>query len=359
MKCDTSLHGYKEAFIQGFLAMGRAYKWVKTQPDTPRHTGNDLLTGNRGSDLYTISLQESTSSTPLCLMAKATLTQAWLWHRRLPHLNFDYINLLLKKDIVIGLPKLKYVKDQLCSSSELTDTNVPSQQELDLLFGPLYDEFFNTGSNPQDKQPSTNIPSTSAPSTHTYVHAEENKNDQAEAEEILQDDEFTNPLCAPPQDVAESSSHNIEAMADSAWIEAMQKELHQFDRLQMDVKSAFLNGPLKEKVYVTQPDGFVDPDNPEKVYRLRKALYRLKQAPRAWYDELSKLLRSKGFTKDADHARCIDSHKSTSGGIQFLGDKLVSWISKKHNCTAMSSAEAEYVALSASCAQVMWMRTQL
>ncbi|GJX28510.1 hypothetical protein Tco_0236589 [Tanacetum coccineum] len=55
---------------------------------------------------------------------------------------------------------------------------------------------------------------------------------------------------------------------------------------------------------------------------------------------------------DADHAGCIDTRKSTSGGIQFLGDK-------KQNCTAISSAEAEYVALSASCAQVMWMRTQL
>nr|GFC11711.1 retrovirus-related Pol polyprotein from transposon TNT 1-94 [Tanacetum cinerariifolium] len=53
-------------------------------------------------------------------MAKATPTQAWLWHRRLSHLNFDYINLLSKKDIVIGLPKLKYVKDQLCSSCELS-----------------------------------------------------------------------------------------------------------------------------------------------------------------------------------------------------------------------------------------------
>nr|GEX59009.1 uncharacterized mitochondrial protein AtMg00810-like [Tanacetum cinerariifolium] len=62
---------------------------------------------------------------------------------------------------------------------------------------------------------------------------------------------------------------------------------------------------------------------------------------------------------DADHAGCIDTHKSTSRGIQFLGDKLVSWMSKKQDCTTMSSAEAEYVALSASCAQVMWMRTQL
>ncbi|GKB57029.1 retrovirus-related pol polyprotein from transposon TNT 1-94 [Tanacetum coccineum] len=62
---------------------------------------------------------------------------------------------------------------------------------------------------------------------------------------------------------------------------------------------------------------------------------------------------------DADHAGCLDTRKSTSGGIQFLGDKLVSWMSKKQDCTAMSSAEAEYVALSASCVKLCGMRKQL
>ncbi|GJT87695.1 retrovirus-related pol polyprotein from transposon TNT 1-94 [Tanacetum coccineum] len=281
----------------------------------------------------------------------------------------------------------------------------------------------------------------------------------------------------------------------------------------MDVKTTFLYGPLKEEVYVNQPDGFVDPYHPDKVYRLKKALYGLKQAPRAWYDELSNFLVSEGFSKgsidptlfitkhgedillvqiyvdgiifgiqihqsprgifinqakyaqeilkkhgmtscdsigtpmatkhldadlsgtpvdqtkyrsmvgalmyltasrpdivhatcycaryqakptekhltavkrifrylkdsinmglwypkdtgfeltafsDSDHAGCLDSRKSTSGGIQFLGgDKLVSWSSKKQDCTSMSSAEAEYVSLSACCAQVLWLRTQL
>nr|GEZ13895.1 hypothetical protein [Tanacetum cinerariifolium] len=188
----------------------------------------------------------------------------------------------------------------------------------------------------------------------------------------------------------------------------------------MDVKTAFLNGPLKEEVYVAQPNGFVDPDHLEKVYRLRKALYGLKQAPRAWYDELLKFLTSKSFTKglqihksprgifinqakyaleilhkhgmkkgqsigtpmatkpkldadlsgnlgssfgltdflDADHAGCIDSRKSTSGGIQFLGDKLLSWMSKKQNCTAMSSAEAKYSAIAISCNPVQYFRTK-
>ncbi|GJY37257.1 retrovirus-related pol polyprotein from transposon TNT 1-94 [Tanacetum coccineum] len=208
--------------------------------------GNDLLTGNRGSDLYIISLQEKPSSTLICLMAKASPTQAWLWHRRLSHLNFDYINLLSKKDVVIGLPNLKYIKDQLCSSYEVNkakrssfktkavpkmtetsvandtsglipqrqkasdydnsgpvsqlqnvspsaDTTVPSQQELDLLFVPLYDVFFTVGtlsvnksssptnnSKQQDTPSTTNNPSSTEPTTLTNVNAEENNDFQAE-----------------------------------------------------------------------------------------------------------------------------------------------------------------------------------
>nr|GEU79843.1 reverse transcriptase [Tanacetum cinerariifolium] len=81
--------------------------------------GNDLLTSTHGSDLYTISLHETSSPTLICFMAKASPTQAWLWHHRLSHLNINTINLLSMNDIVNGLPKLNYVKDQLCSSCEM------------------------------------------------------------------------------------------------------------------------------------------------------------------------------------------------------------------------------------------------
>ncbi|GKB04680.1 retrovirus-related pol polyprotein from transposon TNT 1-94 [Tanacetum coccineum] len=302
---------------------------------------------------------------------------------------------------------------------------------------------------------------------------------------------------------------------------------------QMDMKTAFLNGELKEEVYVYQPEGFVDPERPHHVYGLKKALYGLKQAPRAWYDTLSKFLLAQGFSKgvvdptlfirktgkhtlhvqiyvddiifastdpkdcdcfsnemsskfqmsmmgqisfflglqisqnprgifinqskyaneilkkfdlhksdpvdtpmvertkldedlsgtpvdqtkyrsmigslmyltasrpdlvfavcmcaryqsrptrylqgtinmglwypkdtamaltayaDADHAGCQDTRRSTSGSAQFLGDKLVSWSSKKQTSTSISSTEAEYIAMSGCCAQILWMRSQL
>ncbi|GJY55507.1 retrovirus-related pol polyprotein from transposon TNT 1-94 [Tanacetum coccineum] len=313
---------------------------------------------------------------------------------------------------------------------------------------------------------------------------------------------------------------------------------------QMDVKTAFLNGNLREEVYVSQPDGFVDPDKPNYVYKLKKALYGLKQAPRVWYDMLSSFLISNDFSKglvdptlfirregkelllvqiyvddiifaastpelcdlfakimcskfkmsmmgkisfflglqisqsprgifinqskyaleslkkygfescdpvdtpmvekskldedkegkavdpshyrgmigtllyltasrpdlqfaicmcaryqarptekhlnavkrifrylkgtvhrglwypkdssfaltafaDADHAGCQDTRRSTSGSIQLLGDRLVSWSSKRQKSAAISSTEAEYIALSGCCAQVLWMRSQL
>nr|GEY47849.1 retrovirus-related Pol polyprotein from transposon TNT 1-94 [Tanacetum cinerariifolium] len=186
-----------------------------------------------------------------------------------------------------------------------------------------------------------------------------------------------------------------------------------FPIYQMDVKTAFLNGPLKEEVHVAQPTGLLtliiqkrtsDPQSPHGIF-INQAKYTLKilhkhgkdkgqsiGTPMAMKPKLDADLsgnpvdqsdyRSKigslmyltssrpdivqagsifGLTafSDADHAGCIDTRKSTSGGIQFLGDKLVSWMSKKQNCTTMSSIEAKYVALSASCAQVMWMRTQL
>nr|GEZ19034.1 retrovirus-related Pol polyprotein from transposon TNT 1-94 [Tanacetum cinerariifolium] len=228
---------------------------------------------------------------------------------------------------------------------------------------------------------------------------------------------FVNPFATPSTSAAESSSsqNNVkEAMTDPAWIESMQEELLQFKRLdsrlvvrgyrqeegidfeesfalvarmeairiflayaahrsftifQMDVKTAFLHGSLKEDVYVCQPEGFINADHPSHVYKLKKALYGLKQAPRAWYDDLSTFLLQNHFFKGTIYPTLFirrfdnDILVSTSGKAQFLGEKLVSWSSKKQDCMALSTVEAEYVSLSAcsiatSCNPVQHSRTK-
>nr|GEV57941.1 retrotransposon protein, putative, unclassified [Tanacetum cinerariifolium] len=480
------------------------------------------------------------------------------------HVNFDELPQMasdhVSSDPVPQCPITALEHDSLSPGPQCQENvshvagTVTTSNELDLLFILMFDELLN-GSNqvvskssavtsadapnkcqqqyttPLNTQ-TTPEPTCQVPTQAQTVTSNENIN-KAETiteNEQVEDDEFINiffrtrrqlesdgEMCMFAVTVSRTEPKNMkEAMTDSAWIELMQEELHQFDRLdvcnksrlvakgyaqkegvdfeesfapvawleavwlfiayaahksftvfQMDVKTAFLYGPLKEEVYVNQPDGFVDPYHPDKVYRLKKALYGLKQAPRAWYDELSNFLVSKWFSKgsidptmfitkhgedillvqiyvddiifgstnpklskqfeklmhskfemsmmgelkfflgiqihqsphgifinqakyaqqilikhcmtscdsigtpmatkhlDADlsgtlvdqtkyqsHAGCLNSRESTSGGIQFLGgDKLVSWSSKKQDCTSMYLAEAEYVSLSACCAQ--------
>ncbi|GJS39097.1 retrovirus-related pol polyprotein from transposon TNT 1-94 [Tanacetum coccineum] len=381
------------------------------------------------------------------------------------HLRFDEIKEMSETSVAndtSGLvPQRQKASDydnpdpapELQNVSPSADTTVPSQQELDLLFGPLYDEFFNDGTSrvnksssptdnsaPQDTHPSTNIHPTSEPTTQTNVHAEENNDNQAELP-ILSIHRYKKMLSLPHTILPVQTRQQLATDPEMFWelvdkpfgkniikLKWLWKNKKDEDQTVIRNKERLIEtgyaqeegidfeesfAPVAhleaEEVCVAQPDGFVDPDLPDKVYRLRKALYGLKQAPRAWYDELSKFMISKGFTKglqihqspcgifinqakytleilkkhgmekgqsigtpmatkpkldadlsgepvdqtdypfsDADHAGCVDTRKSTSGGIQFLGDKLVSRMSKKQDCTAMSSAEAEYVALSAS-----------
>ncbi|GJR94289.1 retrovirus-related pol polyprotein from transposon TNT 1-94 [Tanacetum coccineum] len=242
-----------------------------------------------------------------------------------------------------------------------------------------------------------------------------------------------------------------EAMLESSWIEAMQEEIHEFERLQawelvpcpnkvmqeegidfeesfapvarieaicifvanaanknmmiyqMDVKTDFLNGELKEEVYGSQPEGFVDQDDPshgtpvdathyhgmigslmyltssipDLIYAVCLcARYQAKPTEKhlnavKWIFRYLKGTINMGlwYSKDTDmslttyseenHARFQDTIRSTSGSAQFLGDKLVSWSSKKQKSTAILSTEAEYIALSGCCAQILWMRSQL
>ncbi|GKF56496.1 retrovirus-related pol polyprotein from transposon TNT 1-94 [Tanacetum coccineum] len=93
--------------------------------------GVELLKGSRGSNLYTISVEDMMKSSPICLLSKASRNKSWLWHRRLNHLNFGTINDLAIKDLVRGLPRLKFEKDHLCSACQLGRAkNIPTNTKL-------------------------------------------------------------------------------------------------------------------------------------------------------------------------------------------------------------------------------------
>nr|GEV73786.1 putative reverse transcriptase, RNA-dependent DNA polymerase [Tanacetum cinerariifolium] len=111
---------------------------------------------------------------------------------------------------------------------------------------------------------------------------------------------------------------------------------------QMDVKSAFLYGTIKEEVYVCQPLGFEDPEYPDKVYKVVKALYGLHQAPRAWYETLANYLLENGFQREKPLLKDPDGEDC-----------------KKQTVVATTSTKAEYVAATSYCAQVLWIQNQL
>nr|GFB63461.1 putative ribonuclease H-like domain-containing protein [Tanacetum cinerariifolium] len=116
----------------------------------------------------------------------------------------------------------------------------------------------------------------------------------------------------------------------------------------MDVKSAFLYGTIEEEVYVFQPLGFEDPDYPDKVYKVVKALYGLHQASKAWYETLSNYLLDNGFQRGKiDQTLFIKKQKGDIFLVQVYVDDfgLISWQCKKHTVVATSLTKAEYVAV--------------
>ncbi|GJU17364.1 putative ribonuclease H-like domain-containing protein [Tanacetum coccineum] len=183
-----------------------------------------------------------------------------------------------------------------------------------------------------------------------------------------------------------------------------QKSLSDYERIArldedcMDDKSAFIYGTIEDEVYISQPPGFVDPEFPKKNYKVEKALYGLHQAPRAWYETLSTYLLDNGFHRGqidktlfikrvkgdillvndwvidvllllktrysvSLFCACLKfsaslDRKSTTGGCQFLGSRLISWQCKKQNVVANSTTKAKYIAASQCCGQVLWIQNQ-
>ncbi|GJV32513.1 retrovirus-related pol polyprotein from transposon TNT 1-94 [Tanacetum coccineum] len=401
------------------------------------------------------------SKAPEFLWAEAIATACFTQNRSIIHTRHNKT----PYELIRGRkPNIQYfyVFGSLCYPTNDRDNlgKMKSKADIDLdnLFGPMYEEYYPTSSNKVSDNSAANTLDNDHTSSSSSIVIDQ---DDAPPIELVECPVSRNIIKVKwiwknktnaENTVIQKKSRLVakgygqeegidfkESFAPVARLEAVKifvaYAAHKnFLIFQMDVKTTFLNGPLKEEVFVQQPDGFVDPYFPNHVYRLKKTLYGLKQAPRACTPmattkldanlpgtlvdqtkyhrmigglmyltasrpdiafttfvcacyqacltekHLKKVKRifcylrqsinmglwySKDFGfeliayADADHAGCNDYFKSTSGGIQFLGDKLVSWSSEKQDCIAMSYAEAEYVSLSTCCAQVIWMRTQL
>ncbi|GJX11918.1 retrovirus-related pol polyprotein from transposon TNT 1-94 [Tanacetum coccineum] len=404
----------------------------------------------------------------------------------------------------------------------------PSKTDWDMLFQPLFDELLNPPPSVDLTAPEVVAPINEVAAPEPAVSTGAPSSTTVDQDAPSPSNSQTTPDTQPPviPNDFEKDNYDIEV----AHIVDIQSETRRTGRLeairiflafaahinmvvyQMDVKTAFLNGNIREEVYVSQPDGFVDKDKPNHVYKLKKTLYGFKQAPCAWYDMLSSFLISQDFSKgsmdptlflrrdgkelllvqiyvddiifaastpelcdlfskiiprgifinqskyaleslkkygfdscdsvdtpmvkkskldedkegkavdpshyhgmigtllyltasrpdlqfaicmcaryqawptekhfrylkrtvnrglwypkdssialtaflDAHHAGCQDTRRSTSGSMQFLGDRLIIWSSKRQKSVVISSTEAKYIALFGCCAQILRMRS--
>nr|GEV98564.1 hypothetical protein [Tanacetum cinerariifolium] len=184
--------------------------------------------------------------------------------------------------------------------------------------------------------PSLNIQSTPETTYHMLEKVIENPSQSIRTRRQLEtDDEIC--MFALTEGIDFKESFALVDQLEAIWLFIAYDAHKSFTVYHMDVKTTFLYSPLKEEVYINQPDGFVDPYHPDQVYHLKKALYGLKQAPRAWYDELSNFLISKGFLKgELKFFLGIQIHQSPRGifinQAKYAQEKLT-----KHDMTSCDS----------------------
>ncbi|GJW81466.1 hypothetical protein Tco_0145441 [Tanacetum coccineum] len=301
----------------------------------------------------------------------------------------------------------------IMTPGQLKSGLAPTDKELEMLFQPMFDEHLEqsrvnepvpsaTEINAQVVPPGTSLsttiaqdaPSTSASSSTSDIHLPVQHQEIAE-EPIQEDTPIIHDVLHPQQTLLLRTiePRTSKCRIEDCWFQAMQDEIHEFDRLEVQrleaIRRFIANSGNQEHDHL--PDGcqtaFLNGDS-EKSLKYGRDLsdpvdtpMRIDEAGRGSHEEsaleaIKRVIRYSERTitglwypkdnamsltayADADHAGCQDSRRSTSGSAQFLGDRLVSWSSKKQRSTAISTTEAEYIAMSGCCAQILWMRSQL
>nr|GEV84657.1 integrase, catalytic region, zinc finger, CCHC-type, peptidase aspartic, catalytic [Tanacetum cinerariifolium] len=293
--------------------------------------GVNLIYGSRDTNLYSISLDDMLKSSSICLLSKASKTKIWLWLRRLSHLNFGTLNKLAKDSLARGILRLKFQKDHLCSACALgksiksshqpkaEDTN---QEKLYLLHMDLCGPMRVASINEKRVYLSD-----SRRLLKIYLaNVIGNPSRSVSIRKQLETDAL---WCYFDAFLSSVEPKNFkQVMIEPSRINAMQEEIHEFERLEVWKLLSCLNNVFLIKlkwIYKIEKDESGG-DNPSHVYKIKKAHYGLKQAPRAWYDMLSSFLISQQFSKGAVDLTLFIRH----AGNNLLLSKYASKIIKKY-----------------------------
>nr|GFA45722.1 retrotransposon protein, putative, unclassified [Tanacetum cinerariifolium] len=248
--------------------------------------GVDLLTGSRGNNLYTLSLQDMMASSPICLLSKVSKTKSCLWHRRLSHLKFGAINHLARQGLVRVLEIKDEAQDFIIKFLKMIQVRL--KVPVRLIQTDNGTKFVNQTLREYYEEVGI--------SHETSVARSPQQNSVVE-----RPDSIGSPFSTTvDQDAPSPSKSHTIAEPQSSVIP------QEVDEDNLDIKVAHMGNdplfgvPIPEVTSAqssSTPYGFVDQDNPNHVYKLKKALYGLKQALRAWYDMLSLFLISQDFSK--------------------------------------------------------------
>ncbi|XP_070682342.1 uncharacterized protein [Malus domestica] len=215
-----------------------------------------------------------------------------IWHKRLGYLNERSLQLLEEQEMVHGLFHLEMSTSNCTTSNEVRFPAITEYQSVN--------EICEIGESSHSEQPVTSQSETKDESWRKAM--------EAKLEMIKKNNTWQ--LVERPFDKLVIGV-KLDTVRTLITLDVEKK----WNLYQLDVKFAFLNGVLKEEVYVEQPQGFVKENEETKVYRLHKALYRLKQAPRAWYDEIDAYFNSAGFKKSSSEATLYVKTREDSGII--------------------------------------------
>nr|GEZ64048.1 retrovirus-related Pol polyprotein from transposon TNT 1-94 [Tanacetum cinerariifolium] len=369
--------------------------------------GVELIKGSRGSNLHTISVEDMMKSSPIYLLSKASKTKSWLRLHRLNHLNFGTINDLARKDLIssglvpVLVPTSPYVPPtnkelEIFIQPMFNEYLEPPRVERSVSLALAVPVLVNSAGTPSSTSIDQDAPSPSHSSSfshynlHVYIKALQlNLLSWMKSEGIDFEESFAPVVCIKAIRIFIANAAN-----------------NKMTIYQMDVKIVFLNGELKEEVYAswawydtlsrflldnkfskdavdltlfTQKAGkhiflvqiykfrveSCDPVDTPMVDRLKldgdplgvpidhtrfcsmvgSLMYLTASRPDLVFAVCIYNVMALTAYGDANYAGCQDTRRSTSGSAQFLGDKLVSWSSKKQKSNAISTTEAEYIAM--------------